>query len=167
MDCSLPGSSVHRIFQARILEWVAIPYSRGSSQPRDQISYVHCSGRGILYHRRRLGSPYLYVRVCARVCVCVWMSHFVAQLNAVNQPCFKSTDSLNAQWRNLIVKINKPTPSLRMLTCTPFPFLQLSCILKTASFLHSCITPSWYTGRSFRCTWPTSSLDFSFRFFHL
>ena len=31
MDCSLPGSSVHGILQARILEWVAIPFSRGSS----------------------------------------------------------------------------------------------------------------------------------------
>ena len=36
MDCSLPGSSVHGIFQARILEWVAVPSSRGSSQPRDR-----------------------------------------------------------------------------------------------------------------------------------
>ena len=36
MDCSLPGSSVHGISQARILEWVAIPFSGGSSQPRDQ-----------------------------------------------------------------------------------------------------------------------------------
>ena len=36
MDCSLPGSSIHGIFQARILEWVAISFSRGSSQPRDQ-----------------------------------------------------------------------------------------------------------------------------------
>ena len=35
MDCSLPGSSVHGIFQARILEWVAMPSSRGSSRPRD------------------------------------------------------------------------------------------------------------------------------------
>ena len=35
MDYSLPGSSVHEIFQARILEWVAISFSRGSSQPRD------------------------------------------------------------------------------------------------------------------------------------
>ena len=34
-DCSLPGSSVHGIFQARILEWAAISFSRGSSQPRD------------------------------------------------------------------------------------------------------------------------------------
>ena len=35
MDCSLPGSSVHGIFQARVLKWVAISFSRGSSQPRD------------------------------------------------------------------------------------------------------------------------------------
>ena len=34
MDYNLPGSSVHGILQARILEWVAIPFSRGSSQPR-------------------------------------------------------------------------------------------------------------------------------------
>ena len=41
MDCSLPGFSVHGILQARILEWVAIPFSRGSSQPRDWIQ-VSC-----------------------------------------------------------------------------------------------------------------------------
>ena len=36
MDCSLPGSSVHGISQARIQEWVVVPSSRGSSPPRDQ-----------------------------------------------------------------------------------------------------------------------------------
>jgi len=42
MDYSLPGSSVHGIFQARVLEWVAISFSRGSSQPRDwtQVSLI-------------------------------------------------------------------------------------------------------------------------------
>ena len=35
MDRNLPGSSIHGIFQARVLEWVAISFSRGSSQPRD------------------------------------------------------------------------------------------------------------------------------------
>ena len=34
-DCSLPGSSVHGVLQTRILEWVVIPFPRGSSQPRD------------------------------------------------------------------------------------------------------------------------------------
>ena len=49
MDCSLPSSSVHRILQARILEWVAISCSGGSSLPRDQ-TCVSCIGRQILYH---------------------------------------------------------------------------------------------------------------------
>ena len=42
MDCSLPGSSIHGILQARILEWEAIPFSRASSQPRGQ-TLVSCS----------------------------------------------------------------------------------------------------------------------------
>ena len=46
MDCSPPGSSVHGILQARILEWVAIPFSRGSSQPRDQTQVSCIAGRG-------------------------------------------------------------------------------------------------------------------------
>ena len=47
VDCSPPGSSVHWILQARILEWVAMPSSRGSSQPRDQ-TWVSCiAGRCI------------------------------------------------------------------------------------------------------------------------
>ena len=52
MDCSPPGPSVHGILQARILEWVAMPSSRGSSQPRDQTraSYISCIARRILYH---------------------------------------------------------------------------------------------------------------------
>ena len=45
MDCSLPGSSVHGIFQASVLEWVAISFSRGSSQPRDQTWVSRIVGR--------------------------------------------------------------------------------------------------------------------------
>ena len=58
MDCSLPGSSVHGILQAGILEWVVMPSSRESSQPRDQThnSYISCIGRWVLYHYRNLGS---------------------------------------------------------------------------------------------------------------
>jgi len=47
MDCSPPGSSVHRILQARILEWVAVLFSRGSSQPRDW-TQVSCIASGFL-----------------------------------------------------------------------------------------------------------------------
>ena len=49
MNCCSPGSSVHGILQARILEWVAISYSRGSSQPRDQ-TMSPGPGRQIPYH---------------------------------------------------------------------------------------------------------------------
>ena len=49
MDCSPPGSSVCCISQSRILEWVAISFSRGSSQTRDR-THVSCFGRWILYH---------------------------------------------------------------------------------------------------------------------
>ena len=45
MDCSLPGSSVHGIFQARVLERVAISFSRGSSWPRDQTQVSYIAGR--------------------------------------------------------------------------------------------------------------------------
>ena len=52
MDCSPPGSSVHAIYQARILEWGAISYFRGYSQVRNHtcVSWVSCIGRRILYH---------------------------------------------------------------------------------------------------------------------
>ena len=57
-DCSPPGSSVLGILQARILEWVAISSSRGSSRPRDwtHVSYISCIGRWALYHERHLRS---------------------------------------------------------------------------------------------------------------
>ena len=45
VDCSPPGSSVHGILQARILEWVAISFSRGSSWPRDRTQASHIAGR--------------------------------------------------------------------------------------------------------------------------
>ena len=49
---SLTGSSSHGILQARIMEWVAIPFSRGSSRARDwtHISYISCIGGWVLYH---------------------------------------------------------------------------------------------------------------------
>ena len=45
MDCSLPGSSIHGIFQASALEWVAISFSRGSSRPRDWTQVSCIAGR--------------------------------------------------------------------------------------------------------------------------
>ena len=60
MDHSPTRSSVHGILQARILEWVTMPSSRGSSWPRDwtRVSFVFCIGRWVLYHSCQLGSPW-------------------------------------------------------------------------------------------------------------
>ena len=58
-DCSPPDSSVHGIFQARMLKWIAISYSGGSSWPRDRtrVSWVSYIGRWILYQLSHNGSP--------------------------------------------------------------------------------------------------------------
>ena len=70
-----PGSSVHGIFQARILEMAAIFYFRGSSQPTDQthISCVSCIGRQILYHCTTWGAPRC---LCTNSISCLFMQCF-------------------------------------------------------------------------------------------
>ena len=56
IDCSLPDSSIHEISQAEIIEWVAISFSRGSSQLRDQ-TCILCSGKRILHHQAFRKAP--------------------------------------------------------------------------------------------------------------
>ena len=64
LDCSPPGCSVHGMFQARILEWAAISYSRGSSQPRDQtcISYISCIA-GTFFTTEPLRKPKMALKI--------------------------------------------------------------------------------------------------------
>ena len=52
MDYNPPGSSVHGILQARVMEWAAMPFSRESSQPRGltYVSYASCIGQQVLYN---------------------------------------------------------------------------------------------------------------------
>ena len=72
----LPGSSVHRILQARILEWVAMPSSSGSSQPRDLVhaSYISCTSRQVFYHQHHLASPWIFIYLLTngQVLLCNW-----------------------------------------------------------------------------------------------
>ena len=63
MDCSPPGSSVHGILPARMLEWVAISFSSGCSQPRDR-THISCMDR------QDLGSPLFNIYICLS-----WLSH--------------------------------------------------------------------------------------------
>ena len=64
MDCSLPGSLVHGVLQARILEWVAISFSRRSSQTRDQtrISCRSCTAGGF-FMAKPPEKPELYPQI--------------------------------------------------------------------------------------------------------
>ena len=83
MNCSLPGASVHEILQAKIMEWVAISFSKGYSRPRNQtgVSYSSCIGRQNLYHCGTWEDQiYIHIHMCVCVCVCVCeMKVLVAQ----------------------------------------------------------------------------------------
>ena len=61
MDCSLSGSSVHGIFQGRVLAWVAISFSRGSFRPRNRTPVSLIAGRRFI----------VWATVCGGVCLCV------------------------------------------------------------------------------------------------
>ena len=83
MDCSLPGSSVHGILQARILKWVTSPFSSRSSQPGDGLSissilyigrlvfFFTTSAKGILKkNKENVHFLYIYVRVEVYLLLC-------------------------------------------------------------------------------------------------
>ena len=72
MDCSPPGSSVHGILQARILEWVAISFSRGSSQPRDQTQVSCIAGRRFNFWATR-EALCIYVSIYIYKCIYLHM----------------------------------------------------------------------------------------------
>ena len=62
MDCSPPGFFVHKILQARILEWVAISFYRASSRPRD-LTHVSCISRQILIHCATREAPNIMAKL--------------------------------------------------------------------------------------------------------
>ena len=72
LDCSLPGSFVHGILQARILKWVAIPFSRGSTWPRDQTQVSCIAGKFFIW---ATGKP-----ICIRVKSTIYVSASCARL---------------------------------------------------------------------------------------
>ena len=59
MDCSLPGSCDHGLLQARVVDWIAISFSRGSSQPRDQTQVFHIAGRCFIIWATRKAILYI------------------------------------------------------------------------------------------------------------
>ena len=99
MDCSLPGSSVHGNFQARVLEWAATSFSKGSSWPRDpafQAGTLPSEPSGKSYSKFMI--TWLTI-VCNKVFSChVWMSKVLIssiQFSSVAQSCPTLCDPMN------------------------------------------------------------------------
>ena len=69
MDSSLPGSSVHGIFQTVVLEWIAISFSRGSSQPRGGTEVSHIVDRRFTVWATREVSSGLYINFISDICL--------------------------------------------------------------------------------------------------
>ena len=81
-DCNPPGYSVHGILQARILEWIALPFSWGSFWSRDWIWVSHISSRFFTIWATREAQRKSCMCVCVCVCVCVCIIIAMYTLNA-------------------------------------------------------------------------------------
>ena len=87
MDCSPPGSSVHEISQARILEWVAIPFSRGIFPTQGwnpSFSFVSCIGRRILYRLTEKTPNYQFSSVAQSLFATPWTAACQPSLTITN-----------------------------------------------------------------------------------
>ena len=102
LDCSPPGSSVHGILQARILEWVAVPSSQGSSRPRDRthISYVSCIGRWEAPPGKFLTDVYLSPNSCTALSMSIIpqqsnLKGFKCKKEHISHPSWQDSLKLN------------------------------------------------------------------------
>ena len=123
MDCSPSDSSVHGIFQERILEWVAISYSMGSFRPRDQ-THISCTGRWF-FITVPLGSPQItcyYYPIQYSDCACsvkMHVFHHILKIlshNLSNQ-CLSFTQPSSSETpvRCILKSLNLTFISLKML----------------------------------------------------
>ena len=104
IDCSPLGSSVHGVFQARILEWVAISFSRGSSWPRDQTQVSCIAGRLFV-----LSVQFSSVAQLCRLFADPWIAACQASLSiTISQSSLKLTS------------IESVMPSSHLILCCPF-----------------------------------------------
>ena len=109
MDCSLPGFFVHGILQARILEWVVISFSRGSSWPRDRTQVLRITGR--LYHLSYQGIPVTEIISC----LCCRASKEVSVIQDVLQ-------FTNGSWEDILITLWFTLQVLQ---------IQLKCVLSS------------------------------------
>ena len=130
MDCSLPGSSLHGILRARVLEWVAISFSRGSSRPRDRIWDSRIPGRSFNlwatretlqkghFHQEALSDPLSqllslspFFAPWVHRCLDPWMKELIVSIPAPLAQAHKSPASvtspeepiLSKTWRSMLL----------------------------------------------------------------
>ena len=117
IDCSLPGSSIHGIFQARILEWVAISFSGGSSQPRDRTLVSRIAGRRftvwaireiLMYAYLNLYSVFLLTPVYSFPIGTSWL---VGKINFLNLEQVPVVQRQHMFKENKVFKYNHPHPT--------------------------------------------------------
>ena len=84
MDCSLPGSSVHGIFQAIVLEWIAISFSRGSSRPRDRVQVSRIVDKRFTAWATAINC--CFAKECSNYCTVALISHSSKMMLKILQP---------------------------------------------------------------------------------
>ena len=109
VDCSPPGSSVHGIIQAGILEWVAMPSSTGSSQARDPTQVSHIAGEFFTVWATRGVHIYVYMYVNVYMYqvtpVTVWL--YVVQISSVPDIVSINLCQVPLNWSKRISRVNK------------------------------------------------------------
>ena len=121
MDCSPPGPSVHGILQARILEWVAIPFSGALSWPKDR-SWVSCTASRFFTIWATWGAHVFQSLSCVRLFAIPWTAARQASLSfSISQSLLK------------LPSIESVMPSNHLILCRPFSFC-LQSLPVTGSF---------------------------------
>ena len=122
VNCRPLGSSVHGIFEAKLLEWVAISCSRGSSWPRDQthLSRISCLGRWILYHWASWEAPKNASVQFSSVQSLSHVQLFATPWTAARQASLSITNSRNPLKP---MSIESVMPSNHLILCRPFLLL--------------------------------------------
>ena len=154
IDCGPPGSSVHGILQARILEWDAVSYARGSSWPKDRtcVFCVSCIDRWILYHQRHqfrgfLDKPNSDEREGTEIIDVAVYSFSHKDLTALALTAFLESESLDASclfltWV-LCLEVCHATSVYALVLSYPAlkgSSLPVQILLPTASFGLTCFT---------------------------
>ena len=131
MDCSLPDSSVHWILQAKTLEWVAIPFSRGSSRPRNQNWISHIEGGFFtIWATREALLLIIFFSVNLHIHMGLWLLNKICPLKLFilipswNQDCWEKYQQpqicrwyilvaeSEKEWKSLLMKVNEESGKL-------------------------------------------------------